>query len=85
MNENYMKPAVAQKYVEIEVFNEKSIESFKNEIANLEIHNKLDKTLNRDPNHNYKIFQRYFKLQSPNTSPNESGSLISVAIKKKNG
>ena len=35
MNENYMKPAVAQKYVEIEVFNEKSIESFKNEIANL--------------------------------------------------
>ena len=39
MNENYMKPAVAQKYVEIEDFNEKSIESFKNEIANLEIHN----------------------------------------------
>ena len=30
-------------------------ENFKNEIANLEIHHKLDKTLNRDPNHNYEI------------------------------
>ena len=28
INENYMKPALAQKYVEMEVFNEKSIESF---------------------------------------------------------
>ena len=54
MNENYIKSAVAQKYVEIEVFNEKSIESFKDEIVNLEIHNKLDKALNRDPNHNLK-------------------------------
>ena len=33
-----------------------AIENFKTEIANLEIHDKLDKTLNRDPNHNYKIF-----------------------------
>ena len=56
MNENYMKPAIAQKYVEVEVFNVEAIENFKTEIANLEIHDKLDKTLNRDPNHNYKIF-----------------------------
>ena len=54
MNENYIKPAVAQKNVEIEVFNEKYIESFKDEIVNLEIHNKLDKALNRDHNHNFK-------------------------------
>ena len=52
MNENYIKPGVAQKYVEMEVFNEKSIESLKDEIVNLEMHNKLDRTLNRDPNHN---------------------------------
>ena len=32
-----------------------AIENFKNENANLEIHDKLDKTLNRDPNHNYEI------------------------------
>ena len=44
MNENYMKPAIAQKYVEIKVCNKKSIEGFKTEIANLEIHYKLDKT-----------------------------------------
>ena len=56
MNENYMKPAIAQKYVEVEVFNVEAIENFKTEIANLEIHDKLDKTLNRDPNHNYKFF-----------------------------
>ena len=56
MNENYMKPAIAQKYVEVEVFNVEAIENFKTEIANLEIHDKLDKTLNRDPNHNYDIF-----------------------------
>ena len=55
MNENYMKPVIAQKYVEVEVFNVEAIENFKNEIANLEIHDKLDKTLNRDPNHNYEI------------------------------
>ena len=55
----YMKPAIAQKYVEIEVFNEKSIENFKTEIANLEIHNKLGKTLNKDLNHNYEIFTTF--------------------------
>ena len=32
-----------------------AIENFKDEIANLEIHDKLDKTLNIDPNHNYDI------------------------------
>ena len=52
MNENYMKPAIAQKYVEVEVCNVEAIENFKTEIANLEIHDKLEKTLNRDPNHN---------------------------------
>ena len=56
MNENYLNPAVALKYVEIEVFNEKEIESFKTEIATLRIHNKLYKILNRDPNHNCKHF-----------------------------
>ena len=41
MNENYMKPAFALKYVEVEVFNVEAIENFKTEIANLEIHDKL--------------------------------------------
>ena len=55
INENYMKPVIAQKYVEVEVFNVEAIENFRNEIANLKIHDKLDKILNRDPNHNYEI------------------------------
>ena len=55
MNENYLKPVIAQKYVEVEVFNVEASENFKNKISILEIHDKLNKTLNRDPNHNYKI------------------------------
>ena len=51
-NENYMKPAIAQKYVEVEVFNVEAIENIKTEIANLEIHDKLDKTLNNNSNNN---------------------------------
>ena len=61
MNENYMKPAITQKYVEVEVFNAAAIENFKTKIANLEIHDKLHKTLNRDPNHNYEIFSTLFQ------------------------
>ena len=55
MNENYVKPTTKQKYIEVEVFNEENIESFRKEIADLEIHNKLDDTVDRDPNYNYKI------------------------------
>ena len=55
MNENYVKPTTKQKYIEVEVFNEENIESFRKEIADLEIHNKLDDGVDRDPNYNYEI------------------------------
>ena len=55
MNENYIKPTTNQKYIEVEVLNEENIERFRKEIADLEIHNKLDETLDRDPNYNYEI------------------------------
>ena len=55
MNENYVKPTTKQKYIEVEVFNEENVESFRKEIADLEIHNKLDDTVDRDPNYNYEI------------------------------
>ena len=55
MNENYIKPTTNQKYIEVEVLNEENIERFRKEIADLEIHNKLDETLDRDPNFNYEI------------------------------
>ena len=55
MNENYVKPTTKQKYIEVEVFNEENIESFRKEIADLEIHNKLDDSVDRDPNYNYEI------------------------------
>ena len=37
------------------MFNEENVESFRKEIADLEIHNKLDDTVDRDPNYNYEI------------------------------
>ena len=55
MNENYVKPTTKQKYIEVEVFNEENVESFRKEIADLEIHKKLDDTVDRDPNYNYEI------------------------------
>ena len=70
---------------EVEVFNVEAIENFKNEIANLEIHDKLDKTLNRDPNHNYEIVSTLLKLQKLNIFQNVLKNSISVDIKKKSG
>ena len=50
MNENYVIPTTKQKYIEVDVLNEQNVESFIKEIANLEIHNKLDDNVDRDPN-----------------------------------
>ena len=50
MNENYVKPTTKQKYIEAEVLNEENVESFRKENADLENHNKLDDTVDRDPN-----------------------------------
>ena len=55
MNENYIKPTTNQNYIEVEVLSEENIERFQEEIADLEIHNKLHETLDRDPNYNYEI------------------------------
>ena len=37
------------------MINEENFESFRNEMADLDIHDKLDDTVDRDPNYNYKI------------------------------
>ena len=55
MNENYVKPTTKQKCIEVEVLNEENVESFRKEIAGLEIHSKLVDTVDRDPNYNYEI------------------------------
>ena len=44
-----------QNYVEVKVLNEENVESFRKEMADLEIHNKLDDTVDRDPNYNNEI------------------------------
>ena len=42
MNENFRKPVTQSKQIEVEILNEESISNFQNEIAKLEIHNKLE-------------------------------------------
>ena len=37
------------------MLSEENIERFRKEVADLEIHNTLDETLDRDPNYNYEI------------------------------
>ena len=37
------------------MLNEENVESFRKEIADLGIYNKLDDTVDRDPNYNYEI------------------------------
>ena len=55
MNENFRKSASQKKFIELEEFNNESIEKFQNEIANLEMHNQLDANINKNPNANNKI------------------------------
>ena len=62
MNENYINPKTKQKYVQIEVCNEESLEKFKAEIANAEIYARLQKDLTDDPNTNYKILSQILKI-----------------------
>ena len=38
MNENYVKPLTKQKYIEVEVFNQESLENFRREIVDDEIY-----------------------------------------------
>ena len=85
MNENYIKRAIAQKYVEVEVFNVQAIENFKTVIANLEIHDKLDKTLNRDPNHKYEIFPTLIQTANSKHIPKHIKKLNKCRHKKKGG
>ena len=71
-----IKPTNNQKYIEVEVLSEENIERFRIEIADLEIHNKLDETLDRDPNYNYEIVSTLLQ--------NAKSKHISKRIKKFN-
>ena len=62
MNENYTKPKTKQKYVEIEVCNQESLEKFKTEIAHAEIYTKLKKDLTDDPNINYEMLSQILEM-----------------------
>ena len=62
MNENFRKSASQKKFIELEVFNDESIEKFQNEM-----HNQLDANINKNPNDNYKIVSTFCRMQKINT------------------
>ena len=62
MKENYVKPVTKQKYAEIEVCNQESLENFRKEIADAKIYEKLQKDLSADPNANYKILSHLLEI-----------------------
>ena len=62
MKENYVKPVTEQKYVEIEVCNQESLENFRKKIADAKIYKNLQIDLSADPNANYKISSHLLEI-----------------------
>ena len=81
MNENYVKPTTKQKYIEVEMLNVENVESFRKEIADLEIHNKLDDTCHTFYNvvfilDNCIIIQVLYILQRTTLRPNKNNKVL---------
>ena len=60
--ENYFKPVAKQNYIETKQCHEDSLEKFRMEIANAAIYDKLDKDLSANPNDNYKVNLKFYKM-----------------------
>ena len=72
MNENYVKPSTKQKYIEVEVCNQESLENFRREIVDAKIYKKLQRDLSTDPNVNYEILSSFFGNGQNNAYPKKN-------------
>ena len=72
MNENYVKPSTKQKYIEVEVCNQESLENFRREIVDAEIYEKLQRDLSTDPNVNYEILSSYLETAKTTHIPRKT-------------
>ena len=72
MNENYVKPSTKQKYIEVEVCNQESLENFRWEIVDAEIYEKLQRDLSTDPNVNYEILSSYLETAKTTYIPRKT-------------
>ena len=61
INKNYVKPLTKQKYIEVEVCDQESLEYYEREIVDAEIYKKLQRDLSTDSNVNYKYYQVFWK------------------------
>ena len=59
INSNTCHSEQTKKFIEVEVCNHESIQSFVTEISNANIYDKLQKNLNSNPNHNYEILLKH--------------------------
>ena len=59
INSNTCHSEQTKKFIEVEVCDHESIQSFVTEISNANIYDKLQKNLNTNPNHNYKILLKH--------------------------
>ena len=59
INSNTCHSEQTKKFIEVEVCDHESIQSFVTEISNANIYDKLQKNLNSNPNHNYEILLKH--------------------------
>ena len=59
INSNTCHSEQTKKFIEVEVCDHESIQSFVTEISNVNIYDKLQKNLNTNPNHNYEIILKH--------------------------
>ena len=59
INSNTCHSEQTKKFIEVEVCDHESIQSFVTEISNANIYDKLQKNLNTNPNHNYEILLKH--------------------------
>ena len=59
INSNTCHSEQTKKFIEVEVCDHESIQSFVTEISNANIYEKLQKNLNTNPNHNYEILLKH--------------------------
>ena len=59
INSNTCHSEQTKKFIEVEVCDHESIQSFVREISNANIYDKLQKNLNTNPNHNYEILLKH--------------------------
>ena len=80
MKKNFAKLESAQKYIEVELCNQNSIDKFVKEVSDANIYDLLNLVMNRNSNYKYKIYQNFCKQQKAGISLKRLENLINKNI-----